>query len=398
MKNQWIEFYSGIVSVKVTGKGIERLINKLIRNEISIWNVRRHGSETVIFQMKLKDIKKMRIISRESGCKMKFLNRIGAPFLYKHLHKNSGIFIGSIVFIVVILILSNMVWGVEIKGANPATEYKIRKELDKMGIETGKLQFFIDDVENIQRQLTHNIQVITWVGVELKGTTFHLEVVEKKEPKKIEEMGPQNLVAKKEAVITKIFVEKGQQLVNANDHVSKGELLVAGTIGKEGQTELVSAKGEIIGETWYKSNVELPLQSTFQVFNGNEKEKHSVKLGNVNIPFWGFGKPKYKEFETEMSAKNIRFLKWELPISFVNTTFRESEQVTRTYSNEEAVEIAKEIARKDIKSQLSEDANIKGEKVLQQAIENGKVKLAIHFQIIENIAEGQPIIKETKDD
>lgn len=398
MKNQWIEFYSGIVSVKVTGKGIERLINKLIRNEISIWNVRRHGSETVIFQMKLKDIKKMRIISRESGCKMKFLNRIGAPFLYKHLSRNSGIFFGAIVFIVVILLLSNMVWGVEIKGANPATEYKIRKELDKMGIETGKLQFFIDDVENIQRQLTHNIQVITWVGVELKGTTFHLEVVEKKEPKKIEEMGPQNLVAKKEAVITKIFVEKGQQLVNANDHVSKGELLVAGTIGKEGQTELVSAKGEIIGETWYKSNVELPLQSTFQVFNGNEKEKHSVKLGNVNIPFWGFGEPKYKEFETEMSAKNIRFLKWELPISFVNTTYRESEQVTRTYSNEEAVEIAKEIARKDIKSQLSEDANIKGEKVLQQAIENGKVKLAIHFQIIENIAEGQPIIKETKDD
>ncbi len=398
MKNQWIEFYSGIVSVKVTGKGIERLINKLIRNEISIWNVRRHGSETVIFQMKLKDIKKMRIISRESGCKMKFLNRIGAPFLYKHLSRNSGIFIGAIVFIVVILLLSNMVWGVEIKGANPATEYKIRKELDKMGIETGKLQFFIDDVENIQRQLTHNIQVITWVGVELKGTTFHLEVVEKKEPKKVEEMGPQNLVAKKEAVITKIFVEKGQQLVNANDHVSKGELLVAGTIGKEGQTELVSAKGEIIGETWYKSNVELPLQSTFQVFNGNEKEKHSVKLGNVNIPFWGFGKPKYKEFETEMSAKNVRFLKWELPISFVNTTFRESEQVTRTYSNEEAVEIAKEIARKDIKSQLSEDANIKGEKILQQAIENGKVKLAIHFQIIENIAEGQPIIKETKDD
>ena len=53
MKNQWIEFYSGMVSVKVTGKGIERLINKLIRNGISIWNVRRHGSETVIFQMKL---------------------------------------------------------------------------------------------------------------------------------------------------------------------------------------------------------------------------------------------------------------------------------------------------------------------------------------------------------
>ena len=41
---------------------------------------------------------------------------------------------------------------------------------------------------------------------------------------------------------------------------------------------------------------------------------------------------------------------------------------------------------------------IKDEKILHKAIENGKVILDIHFKIIENIAVGQPISKETPDD
>lgn len=393
MKNQWIEFFSGIVLVKASGKGIERFLNKLIRNEISVWNVKRHGTGTVIFYMKLKDVKKMRHLVRDSDCSITFEQRTGLPFLINQLLQNSGLLIGAILFTGIILFLSNMVWRIEISGANPDTEYKIEKQLDKMGIKTGKLQFFIDDVETIQRELTNNIQVLTWVGVELNGTTFHLQVVEKKEPDKPEEFGPRNLIAKKEAVITKIFVEKGNQLVNLHEHVVPGQLLVSGMIGKEGQIELVSSKGEILGETWYKSSVELPLKSTFQVFNGNEKRKYYIKISSLNIPMWGFGRNTFTEFEKDETEHRINFLKWELPVSFVSMTLREREQVTRIYSNEEAIKIAKGIARKDIKSKLSEDAKIKGEKVLHAGLENGKVNLSIHFQIIENIAEGQPIIQ-----
>lgn len=393
MKNQWLEFFSGTVSVKVSGKGIERFINQLLRKGITIWDVKRYGVDTVVFHLKLGDVKKIRPLARNSECKITFQQRIGMPFLLKQMLRNSGLLAGAILFLFVIVLLSNMVWRVEVKGANPATEHKIYKQLDKMGIKPGKLQFFVDDVETVQRKLTNEIQVITWVGVELRGTTFHLEVVEKKEPKKTEVFGPRHLVAKKEAVISKIYVEKGQKQVELNQHVQKGQLLVSGIIGKEEKTEIVSATGEVFGETWYKSTVELPIKSTFQVFNGNEKMKYSLQMGNIKIPVWGFGKPKYPAFAEDTTYHKLRFLKWEMPISFVDTAIREKEEVTRIYSEEEAIDVAMEIARKDIKSKLSEDAIIKGENVLHQAIENGKVTLSIHFQIIEDIAEEQPIIQ-----
>ncbi|MFL6557830.1 MAG: sporulation protein YqfD, partial [Bacillus sp. (in: firmicutes)] len=301
------------------------------------------------------------------------------------------------IFLLILMFLSNVIWGIEIKGAKPATEYQIRKELDKMGVKIGKLQFFVENVEGIQRKLTNNVGDLTWVGVELKGTTFHLQVVEKNEPEKPEQLSPRNLIAKKKAIIVKMYIENGQKVVDINDHVEPGQLLVSGQFGQEENPELVAAKGEVWGETWYKSHVELPLVSNFKVYNGKEKEKHFIQFGNFELPIWGFGKTEFTKYETETNVHKIHLLKWKLPISYLNQTIREREDVQRTYSTKEAQQIAIDLAKKQIKGQLDEDAIIKEEKILQKAIKNGKVVLDIHFKIIENIAVGQPISKETRE-
>ena len=395
MKNKWIEFLTGKVTVKVSGRGIERFLNVLIRNGLMIWNVKRHGTETITFTMRLNDALKIRNYAKERECSISFLRRAGMPFLFKRLLKNSGFLGGALLFLLIIMFLSNVIWGIEIKGAKPATEYQIRKELDKMGVKIGKVQLFVDNVEGIQRNLTNNVGNLTWVGVELKGTTYHLQVVEKKEPEKPEQIPPRNLVAKKKAIISNMYVETGKKMVDINDHVEPGQLLVSGVIGKEGQTQQVAAVGEVWGETWYRSHVELPLKTNFSVFNGQEKQKHSIIIGNLEIPFWGFGEPEFTEYEVEKNIKKIHFLKWELPISIGNETLRAREEMTRTYTKEEAENNAIELAKNKIKSGLDEDAIIKDEKILHKELKNGKVILDIHFKIIENIAVGQPIPKET---
>lgn len=395
MKNQWIEFISGKVTVKVTGRGIERFLNVLIRNGLVVWNVKRHGTETITFTMRLQDALKIRRYARERECSITFLKRAGMPFLFKRLLKNSGFVGGALLFLLIIMFLSNVIWGIEIKGAKPATEYQIRKELDKMGVKIGKVQFFVDNVEGIQRKLTNNVGNLTWVGVELKGTTYHLQVVEKKEPEKPEQLAPRNLVAKKKAVIDSMYIETGQKMVDIHDHVEEGQLLVSGVIGREGQTEQVAAVGEVWGETWYRSHVELPLETKFFVFNGQEKQKFSFVLGNLEIPIWGFGEPEFKEYETEKNVNKIHFLKWELPISIGNETLRAREETVRTYTEKEAEKNALELAKDKIKNGLDEEAIIKDQKILHKELKNGKVILDIHFKIIENIAVGQPIPKET---
>ena len=125
MKNEWLEFFNGTITVKSIGRGSERFLNNITREGLQIWDVKRYGPEALVFNMRLGDVRKIRHIVRNSDCKIEFAKRAGAPFLLKRLLKNSGFLAGALIFVLVIIFLSNMIWGVEIKGAKPATEYQI---------------------------------------------------------------------------------------------------------------------------------------------------------------------------------------------------------------------------------------------------------------------------------
>lgn len=393
MKNQWTNLYTGFVEVKASGKGTERLINELIRQGVSVWDIRRTAPGILVFCMDVKEISNLRKAVRKNECKVTFVKGSGGPFFIKRLIKNSGFVFGFLAFLITIFVLSNMVWGIEVHEASPDTEHAIRKELDKMGIKKGKLQFLLFDVDEIQKQLGDKIDVLTWVGVDLKGTTYHFQVVEKETPEEVKTFSPQHLVAKKKAVIKKMLVEKGKPIVSINDYVTKGQLLVSGLIGKEDKPQIVPAIGKVIGETWYKATVEVPLKTNFSVFNGDESTRHSIAVGSLSIPVWGFKNPDYPDYVTETTSAPFYFLQWKMPISYKTQTSRSKEDLVREYTKSDAVKEARKMAKASLEKELPEDAEIIGEKILHQSIDNGKVILSIHYQVIENIAIGQPIIQ-----
>ncbi len=393
MKNQWMNFFSGSVKIIIHGKGVERFLNDCTRNGIQIWNVKKMGQEAYTCHVLLKDVRKLRSLIKRQDCKFRFLTRKGLPFLAQYSLKNSGLIVGVIACFFTVFLLSNMVWSIEIKGADPATEHKIMQELDKLGVKKGKFQFFIQDVESIQRNLTDTISEITWIGVVLNGTSYHFEVVEKNEPKKIETLSPRSLVAKKKAIVAKIYVEKGQPLVQVNDYVDKGQVLVSGLIGKEENKKSIAAVGEVQGETWYLTQVDIPIKTTLPVLTGEAYNRHYAKVGSLKIPVWGFFSPDFKKQEEYEAERPFYFWKWKLPFSYVGKTIHEQEIVERIYDDEEVIEQALEMGRNKVLSNLDEDAEIKGEKVLRTHKENGKVRVDIHYQVIENIVKIEPIIQ-----
>lgn len=393
MKNRWITFLAGRVLVKAEGTGIERLLNTLTRQKVTVWKVKRLRTGAIFFYILLRDLHRIRKIARGFECSLSFVRGEGIPFLMRRLIKNGGFLVGIFLFLIALTLLSNITWGIKIKGANPETEHQIRKELDKLGIEVGTSHFFKQDLEKIQRELTDRVDNITWVGVDLKGTTFHFQVVEKTEPKTEKGRPLSDLVAGKKAVISKLFVEKGKPIVRVNQYVRKGQLLVSGTIGPEDKPKYVGARGEVWGKTWYTSSVEFPLKSSFHVFNGGEKRAHLIQIGSLAVPIWGFGEPEFKDYMTEMNKHPLRFLGRQLPLAYVEKTMREKEEFTRELTKKEAVGAAKELALRDLAKHLPEDAQVDKEIILHEDVENGKVKLTIYFQVIENIAKEKPITR-----
>ncbi|MDQ0342256.1 hypothetical protein J2S14_001049 [Lederbergia wuyishanensis] len=393
MKNQWLTFITGRVLVKAEGKGIERLINRLAQSGLIMWKVKKRKSGDVLFFIALPDLHKFRNAARKADCTITLIRGVGLPFIWKRAFKHSGFLVGIVLFFLIAFILSNVTWGIEIKGADPETEHKMRKELTQLGIKVGSFHLFSDKPDMIQQKLTEKIDNITWIGVELKGTTFHFSVVQKNDPKKPELKNPSHLVAKKKAVISSMFVEKGKSMVKVNQYVEKGQLLVSGMIGSEEKPKLVSATGEVWGITWYNTKVEFPLNSNFKVYTGQEIRRHYLVFGKLSLRLWGFKSVDFKQYETETIDHDLFFLGWKLPIVYSERTIRENEQMPRSLTKEEAIEEAKELARSDLENNIPPEARVDGEYILQQEVDNGKVKLSINFQVVENIAEERPIIQ-----
>src|SRR5699024_3572751 len=76
-----------------------------------------------------------------------------------------------------------------------------------------------------------------YIGIRKKGTTYHIDAIEKQQEKRIEDLPNRHLVASKNGEIESIFVKKGVGKVAVNDIVEKGDLLVSGEIEKEEEEE-----------------------------------------------------------------------------------------------------------------------------------------------------------------
>ncbi|KYG32034.1 sporulation protein YqfD [Alkalihalobacillus trypoxylicola] len=393
MKNSFIKKWNGYVRVTIDAPFPEHFVNRCLEEGIEIWKLKKIADKRLSFYMNLEDIREIKPILRQSEAKIRFSSRHGMPFLLKAMMTRAGFSVGLLLCISMLLLGTNMVWGIEIKGASPHVEVQLKKLVNEIGIKKGKFQFQLPTEEQIQTIVTEQLEGATWVGVRKKGTTYEFEVVEQTLPERAELLSPRNLVSNKTAIIHDIFVKHGQALVEPNDFVKKGEVLITGLIGKDDKKEVVAAEGVVRGEIWYESTVEIELTSMFTNLTGEKKEKSYVKFGDFAVPIWGFGQHQFDESQSFEEEHPFKLFKWESPISYKKETIYETNPFERTYTEEEAIEKGMERAKEDMLKRIPVNAEIIAEKVLHESIENGKVKLQIHYKVIEDIMIEQPIIQ-----
>ncbi|MDQ0254356.1 hypothetical protein J2S74_001731 [Evansella vedderi] len=393
MKNQWVHKVSGYVRIKITGPYPELFINRCIDNKMYIWDIHHPGKEVLICSVLLDEVSHLRKLARASDCKISFIDRRGMPFFMQKLWRRNGLLFGAFAFVVSIFILSNMVWGVQIEGASPKVEHELRQAVMELGVKTGAFQFTLPPPEEIQTIITEEISDATWIGVTRKGTTYHFQVVEKEIAEREPREAPGHLVASRDAVIYDLFVEEGLPMVEINQVVEKGDLLVSGLIGEEGEERRVPARGTIFGEIWFQGKVEIPLSRTLYAVTGDKYRTHKLYIGNVGIPIWGWNPPEYAHAIEEEYESSWNIFNMELPFQYGYKEVLEATEVEVEHAVEQAVTLAVDEGKEELLSQFSEDAEIIGEKVLHQEVEDGKVKVIIHYRIVDDIAMKQPIIQ-----
>ncbi|WP_280768503.1 sporulation protein YqfD [Salipaludibacillus daqingensis] len=393
MKNQWVQRSSGYMTIRVTGVSTELFLNQCAKRNIVIWEIKYEEEEKFIANVLLADLSKLKKMAKHLPCKIFFIEKKGIPFLVSKLNQRKGMVAGVIGFLLFLVTLSNMVWGIEIDGASPALEHKMHETISELGIQKGKFQYFLPSPEEIQQEIMNEMDEVTWVGVTKQGASYQFQVVEKEI---VEEAPPTisgHLVASRKAVIHDMFVEKGKAMVKTNQVVEKGDILVSGLIGKEDDQRIIAAKGSVTGEFWYGVKVKVPLHLMAESLTGNINRKHGIGIGEVTIPIWG-----WRGLDAEETVKETFSIKWKpfgvtMPFNYKFTDEYELKSLDKERIKDEALAIASEESKKELLGKFSDKAEVVDEKVLHQMVDGGKVKISLHFRIMDEIAVKQPIIQ-----
>lgn len=251
-----LRYFFGYVKAEVYGFAPERFMNLLIHNEIVIWDVE-HTEQGYIFYTGRKNLMNMRPFLQKTNMKLKILEKNGLPFFFKKNKKRAVFLAGFFLAGAMLYVLSLFVWEVRVIGEDRLVAESILKQVEKKYVCLGTRKASVN-CSKLEEKLREDFEEISWVSCELKGTglTIYLEegMVPKKKDTQIESG---DMVASKDAVITKMITRAGTPVAKVKDSVKKGDILISGTIyifddnNEVLETSYIAADGDVYGTTTY---------------------------------------------------------------------------------------------------------------------------------------------------
>lgn len=383
-----IYWFRGYLHVRLKGRHLERLINRMVVSGFNIWNVEPVQRDELRLCMAAHDFFRLPPLLKETSSKARIERKVGFPFQWKRMGGHWGFYGGILLFVFLLYLGSSLIWTVEIEGVSkPEEEAIIREILADLGIKPGAFKRSLPPPDQVKRAILEELEEVAWAGFNLEGTKARLEVVMKTLPEPPAPVPSGNLVAKKKAVVRSMLIESGQPQVKLHQLVKPGDVLVSGEQGEGEDKSFSPVKGKVWGEVWYLSQITVPLEQKRTVLSGEKIQVYYLQVGPWKIKLWGFGSIPFQEFVRDEMKRDLSFRSFELPIAFIEERVWEAEQKKLKLKAEQAVQLAIQMAREKLLAQLDEKAEIVDENILKKELDSGKLYIKMHFSVIEEISQ-----------
>ena len=360
------------VKIEVTGS-VNRFINKCISNKIYLSNISYIDNNKITCIINLDDYKKIKRLNYYS--KIKIVSYVGINKLKEMIKNNIFYIIIFILAFILMDIITSYIVDIEVIHSSSSIRKLIYKELDNNNVKKYSFAYDFNELEKIQDNiLINNKDKLEWISITKDGMKYIIRCEERKIKEINKESGYRNIIAKKDAYITKIISTKGVNLVRSGEYVKKGDVLISGEIKlyEEVKGDTL-ATGYVYGNVWYNVQLSIPKEE-------NKKEYTGKSRFNININDKIFFKNKYKYF----SQENIREIKiLGLKIKF----YKEKEYGYKKHilSDEEVENLVND----KIKEKFSNIGTISSQKVLKKEINDSTIDYRVFVICNELINEYQ---------
>ncbi len=369
------------VSLNIKGKNINRFIKKLRHQKIEILSIKykdANQADIIIYKKDYETVLKIKSIYEIAE-----LDVFGLIKIKRKLKLSKHLIIITVIMFILFLILTHVIFDVEVIHSNKELRTLLLNELKKDGIKTFSLKKSYDEINKIKEKIMNKFpDQIEWLEIEENGTKYTVRVEERTIITKDDNNTPRNIVAKKDGVLKKVIAKKGDIVKDMNDYVKKGDLIVNGELIFNDEVKgKVKAEGEAFAEVWYVTKTEYPMFTFKEEKTDNIKNVYAIKFLNHTFELT-FNKFKTKKIEEQEILKHNL-----IPLKIVKQKQTETKVTDEILTVEEAISKAKQKAETDIKKKLSKGEYIIRSKYLKSTVKESIVEVEMFFAVYENITD-----------
>lgn len=361
----WNKILSYVI-ITVSGLKPERFINICTKRNIRVWGIRSIDKNTIEMCMGTRDFKKnVRNMAVKSKCRVRILKKCGIIIKLYRYRKRKFLYTSLAAAVLLIIFLCSMLWDIRIEGVSNIDKHRTKLLLGNMGIRPGVFMHNIDNGK-LAEALMDNQPGVSWVGVKKKGTVLTITIAKRQSyegASDIPEDVQCDIIAAKDAVVSRIVPERGTATVTIDTTVMKGQKLIEGYVvqkssdGKEIKIP-VHARGIVKGIVWY--SVEIPVETEIErmVTTGNVKVISYLNIFGVKVSL-SCNKISYEDYSSVTFEKYVTLPGGkEIPIGSVKTRAVETRKEIIELTGEEALQAARLRAMEELDTLIPDDGYI----------------------------------------
>lgn len=401
---KWTSGISGYVEISISGINPERVLNMALSRGLSIWDIRIIDNHHYQLKVSLGGYKALRLLVKNSSCKIKIIRKKGLPFLYMRAKRRKVLVLGTFFFIIALYMMSSFVWFVEIVGNEQIPTEMIKAKAGELGIKIGApLASF--EKNKVAEELLLEIPELSWVGIQIQGTKIVIEVAEKTFRSLGDENIPGSLIARENGRIAELLVLKGIPLVEEGDWVKKGQVLILGVVYPEitisetgeispaGEPQIVRAKGLVRARVIRDKVEKCSLQEKKLYDTGTEKHVLILKLRDKEIYLKGTEEQPFANYRMVRHVKPLFVYKGRNllgPVELISIIYKEQICEILNWGLEGAYQEAARRAQDLLLAQLPKDFEVISQRFEPVLVdEEGVVAVKYVLETVEDIGTYQ---------
>lgn len=371
-----------LVKVKITGINITNYIKRIIKSKMTIIKLIPINYKEVNLIIRYSDYLKLK--DMPSIYKITLIDSYGLLKVKSILKKNVIVIISLIISLIFLYTLSNIIFKIDVVHSKSNVRKLVLDNLEEYGVKKYTWKKDYQQLEKIKNEiLSNNKDSLEWIEIITSGVKYIVKVEERLIDKVENGYKYQSIISSKNATIVDIKALKGEKLSSAGVYVKKGDKVISGIINNtNGTTTLVKATGKVIGEVWYKVNIEYPYIYKEERLTGKNNKVLSINFINKRYSLFNYNK--YREFST----KSRILLKHNFLPFYVSIDKQyELKIIDDILTEEEAISKAIELAKNKLQTSNSRIISIKDAKIISKDTNKSKIALNLFFKVHEDITD-----------